>query len=153
MDEINLIERCRQGEPEAFETIFKQYGAKAVRTAYLMTGRKEIAEEVAQEAFIKCFNEIKSLRHTEAFSTWFYRLLVRLCRRYLSREKHNVSLELMDDRPESLKTPDNETFEISEHNRINGTVQKAVNQLSEPLRTTVILHYFNELSIKRSARF
>lgn len=147
MNEITLIERCREGEPEAFEALFKQYSTKAVRTAYLMTGRKEIAEEVTQETFIKCFREIKNLCHPEAFSAWFYRLLVRLCWRYLSREKHNVSLESVEDNAEKLIAHDSDTLEILERNLINNTVQKAVNQLGEPLRTTVILYYFNELTV------
>jgi len=48
----------QQGNLDAFDLIFEKYKNEAVRTAYLITGRNSICEDIAQEAFIKCFKHI-----------------------------------------------------------------------------------------------
>lgn len=60
MNNIDIIQRCKEGDLDAFNILFEEYSVKAVRTVYLITGQKDIAEDIAQEAFIKCFNQIKN---------------------------------------------------------------------------------------------
>jgi len=58
MDEIELIKRCQQGFNEEFDILFGRYLSKAVRYAYLVTGQKDISEDIVQEAFIECYRDI-----------------------------------------------------------------------------------------------
>ncbi len=55
VDEVSLVKRCQQGDLDAFGILVEHYRVKAVRTAYLLTGRMDIAEDVAHEAFVQCY--------------------------------------------------------------------------------------------------
>ncbi len=148
MNNIDIIQRCKEGDLDAFNILFEEYSVKAVRTVYLITGQKDIAEDIAQEAFIKCFSQIKKLKKAEAFESWFYRLLTRICWRYCSKQKNNLCIDNINDKN---TISNNSLSDITEKNEIKHLVDKALDKLSMPLKTTVILYYYNELSIKEIA--
>ncbi|MDD3223616.1 MAG: RNA polymerase sigma factor [Clostridium sp.] len=142
---MDIIQSCKEGDLDAFNTLFKQYSVKAVRTVYLITGKKDISEDLVQEAFITCFKQIKKLKKPEAFEAWFYRLLTRICWRYCSKQKNNLCI---DDINEKNTTSNNSLSDVTEKNEIKVLVDKALNKLSMPLKTIIVLYYYNELSIK-----
>ncbi len=137
---------------EAFNTLFNQYSNKAIRTVYLIIGRNDIAEDIVQEAFIKCYEEIKSLKNTEAFQSWFYRLLTRIVWRYCSKKKNYLHTESMDDNNRNTIADSLVLSDIAEKYEIKRFVNEAIDKLSVPLKTTVILYYYNELSIKEISK-
>ncbi len=53
MDVAPLLRRIQEGDEQAFEALIEQYSGKALRTAYLITGHKGIAEDAVQEAFVQ----------------------------------------------------------------------------------------------------
>ncbi len=146
MDTKQMVELCQQGNKEAFNQLYKRYYARTLRTAYLIVGRKAIAEDIVQEAFCQCYCDIKRLKHIEAFEAWFNKLLIRTCWSVSAKErkKEHTYLE------ENIAFQDNNK-EI-ENIHINEVIHHAINQLSIPLRTTVILYYYNEMSIKQIAK-
>ncbi|MCB2342939.1 RNA polymerase sigma factor [Clostridium estertheticum] len=151
MDEINLIQRCKENDMDAFNDLYKKYSNKALRTAYLICGRNNIAEDVVQEAFIKCYKEIKNLKNPETFQSWFYRLLTRIAWRCCLKEKNHLYIESMDDNKDTV-TDSLVLSDIAEKREIKQLVGNAINKLSVPLKTTVILYYYNELSIKEISK-
>lgn len=151
MDDINLIQRCKEGDLEAFNNLFKKYSIQAIRTVYLITGRKDTAEDIVQEAFIKCYREIKKLKNPNVFKSWFYRLLTRICWRYCSKEKNNMFTEI-DYNCGSIMSSSNALSDITEKDEMKELLNKAIDKLSIPLKTTIILYYYNELSIKEIAK-
>ncbi|MEW6173848.1 MAG: RNA polymerase sigma factor [Bacillota bacterium] len=151
MDEISLVKRCQQGDLDAFRILVERLSTKALRTSYLIVGRKDIAEDVVQEAFIQCHREIKRLRTPETFETWFYRMLVRLSWRMASKEKGRLPLEPLDN-AKGISTGDDDVTDTVETKERQQAVQQAVRRLSAPLRTTIVLRYFNGLSVKEIAR-
>ncbi|TDA67456.1 MAG: RNA polymerase sigma factor [Clostridia bacterium] len=148
----DLIKRCQQGDVDAFGILVERYGAKAIRTAYLITGRRDMAEDIAQEAFIQCYREIKQLRNPEMFQPWFYRILSRLSWRHTAKEKGQVSLEALADSDQKLLVDDPDLAAAVEAKLKQSAVQEAIGRLNAPLRTTIVLYYFNELSIKEIAQ-
>lgn len=152
MDEISLIQRCKEGDMEAFNILFNQYSNQAIRTVYLILGRNDMAEDIVQEAFIKCYKEIRSLKNTEAFQSWFYRLLTRIVWRYCSKEKNYLHTESMDDNNRETIADSLVLSDIAEKDEIKRLVNEAIDKLSVPLKTTIILYYYNELSIKEISK-
>lgn len=149
MDEINLIQRCKEGDLDAFNILFKNYSVQAIRTVYLIIGQKEAAEDIVQEAFIKCYGEIKKLKDPKAFHSWFYRLLTRICWRYCSKEKNNLFKSTETNYNYKNIVSDNYTLsDIMEKNELKKLIDKSLDKLSIPLKTTIILYYYNEMSIK-----
>ncbi|OPY57823.1 MAG: RNA polymerase sigma factor [Pelotomaculum sp. PtaU1.Bin035] len=71
MKDVELVKRCQSGDVDAFELLIERFGAQAVRIAYLVTGRRDLAEDIAQEAFIQCIYSIKKLKKAIAAAACF----------------------------------------------------------------------------------
>jgi RNA polymerase sigma factor (sigma-70 family) len=147
MDQTELIKKCRLDNFESFNELYELYSRKAFRTAYFISGNKELAEDIVQEAFTQCFMEIKKLKKPELFNRWFYSLLVRVGWRISGKHKNVVLKEMHEEEIELLKSNDN-TEDLIEKKEIHKKVNEALQTLNLTLRTTVILHYYNDLSIK-----
>lgn len=65
--DTEIIKRCQQGEEAAFDALYKACATKALRTAYLLVGNRNIAEDIIQEAFLECYRDIKKLRNPQFF--------------------------------------------------------------------------------------
>jgi len=90
-----LTENWQQGDLNAFETLYRQYEKLVLRTAYLITGSKEAAEDALQEVFVSVWRS----RHTYdpskgKLTTWLHRITVNQCSRGKARKAPAaVSLE------------------------------------------------------------
>lgn len=145
LDIAALVKHCQSGDLQSFSELYKIYSQNALGTAYLIAGRKGLAEDIVQEAFIQCFRAIKSLRNVQTFDVWFYKILVRTGWRMVSKCSSFIMVEDMEN--ETFKTDctydtNLDSFETSI------SVHDAVNKLSIPLRTVIILYYFNDMTIK-----
>jgi RNA polymerase sigma factor (sigma-70 family) len=77
-----LIEKIKNGDAAAFETLVRRYQDMAIAYAYSLTGDRQTAEDVAQEAFIQAFVDIDRLRNPNAFRAWFKRIIFTKWNRY-----------------------------------------------------------------------
>jgi RNA polymerase sigma-70 factor (ECF subfamily) len=75
-DEIELVERAKRGDFGAFDALVRRYERQAFNFALKMTGNRDDAADVTQEAFLRVFNFIESFRGESSFSTWMYRVLM-----------------------------------------------------------------------------
>jgi RNA polymerase sigma factor (sigma-70 family) len=147
VEHIELIKKCQLDDFESFSELYELYSRKAFRTACFIAGNKELAEDIVQEAFTRCFMEIKKLKNPELFNRWFYSLLVRVGWRISGKRKNVLLKEIHSEEIELLKSNEN-TEDLIEKKEIHKKVNEALQTLNLPLRTTVILHYYNDLSIK-----
>ncbi|MGG4496121.1 RNA polymerase sigma factor [Brevibacillus reuszeri] len=148
MEEINLIKICQSGHIAAFELLLKKYEHKAMQTAYLITRQKELSEDIVQEAFIQCYNQLHTLRQPEYFRTWFYRILIRLSYRMVKKEKWKA---FFSQKPVSDIGYSPRFEEKIAAKEMYQSLYESVNSLSEKLRTVVVLFYFNEMTTKEIA--
>src|SRR6476620_4857590 len=75
LDEAELVERDRRGDPEAWETIVRTYQGIAFRTAYLLAGNAADAEEAAQDGFVKAHRALGRFRRGAALKPWLLRIV------------------------------------------------------------------------------
>ncbi len=149
MVDSDLIRRCQSGDEEAFDSLYRAVYKKALWTAYLISGNNDKAEDAIQETFYECFRDINKLQKTELFQAWFNRILVRKCWK-LGKQKFPME-SLDEDNKRELK--DNiDVLEEVEKSLLSIQVKKVIDNLSTPLRTTIILFYYNELSIKEISK-
>jgi RNA polymerase sigma-70 factor, ECF subfamily len=75
--EARLVERFRQGDARAMETLFELYADRALGLAMRLTETREDAEEVAQEAFVRAFRSACQLTggHTKRFGPWLFAIV------------------------------------------------------------------------------
>ena len=87
--ESEIIAQVKAGNSKAFCELVERYKEKAVSIAYSFCANYEDAKDLSQEAFIKAFKSIGGFKAQSKFYTWFYRILVNICKDYLRRRKSN----------------------------------------------------------------
>lgn len=148
MVDSDLIIRCQQGDESAFDALYHAIAKKALWTAYLMVGQKDKAEDILQETFYICFRDIAKLQKPELFQAWFNRILVRNC--WKAREKRQEAVSYDNGDLEQF-ADDSNVLETVESNQTKLIIRSAIDRLSLPLRTTIILFYYSDLSISEVA--
>ena len=78
-DDGVLVDRIMEGEQGAYQTLVQRYQGRVYAVAYGMMRNREDAREMAQEAFIKAYNNLPNFRRESSFFTWIYRITVNLC--------------------------------------------------------------------------
>lgn len=142
LDEI--VRKCQLGDIDAFRELFNHMEQKAFGTAYLIAGKRGLAEDIVQETFVCCIEQIKTLKSPEAFNVWFYRIITRIGWKMVKSHSKLVPDEILP--KESISQYSTE--ESAQMEIINQKLLKAVDGLSNKLKTVVILHYFNGMSIE-----
>jgi RNA polymerase sigma factor (sigma-70 family) len=74
-DDVALAERASRGDERAFEELVVTYQGIAFRTAYLLTGSAEDAEDAAQTGFVKAWAALPRFRRGAAFKPWLLRIV------------------------------------------------------------------------------
>ena len=71
-----LVKKSQLGEKAAFEQLVIRHQELVFSLAYKLTGNREMANDVAQESFIRAWKAIEKFRGDSTFSTWIYRITV-----------------------------------------------------------------------------
>ena len=147
MLEGDLVKHARRGDLAAYDELVKRYQERIYATIYHMTGNHEDANDLAQEAFIKAYQALKSFKGGSTFYTWLYRIAINKTINFLKQRKHrhHFSLNDLDFNTEhnpdlvaliSHKTPHRDAGLAELQKKLN----EALLKLSEPHRMVVVLH-------------
>jgi RNA polymerase sigma-70 factor (ECF subfamily) len=93
MDDKPAIDKCRNGEQEAFRYLVERYQRQAVSHATAILGNREDALDAAQEAFIDAFRALKSFDEARPFYPWFYVLLRNRCYKMAARKRETEGVD------------------------------------------------------------
>lgn len=74
-----LVRRARDGDFSAFEILFERHRQLAYRFAYQMAPRRDDAEDIVQEAFVRAYQNLHRYRDEAKFTTWLLRIVSNLC--------------------------------------------------------------------------
>ena len=153
-----LVERAQRGDKRAFELLVAKYQRKLGRLLSRLVRDPAEVEDVTQEAFIKAYRALPSFRGESAFYTWLYRIGINTAKNYLvamgrraptSTGFDHEEAENFED-AEQLRdnaTPENELI----GKQIAATVNRAMEQLPEDLRTAITLREIDGLSYEEIA--
>lgn len=72
--EFRLVEQAARGDRDARRELFERHREAAYRAAFRVTGRREDALDVVQDAFIKAFDRLSDFQHGSSFKTWLLRI-------------------------------------------------------------------------------
>jgi RNA polymerase sigma-70 factor (ECF subfamily) len=84
---LEVIQRVRNGESEAFRLLVERYQARAYRLALRVLRDEEAARDAVQDAFVKAFSALARFEGRSSFFTWFYRLVMNQCLDARRRDK------------------------------------------------------------------
>lgn len=94
----DVLARARSGDERAFEQLYRENLGRVYALCLRMTGDRNDAEELTQEAFVRAWKKIGSFRGESAFSTWLHRLTVNLVlSEFRSRSRRHERVSLTDD--------------------------------------------------------
>ena len=150
LTDAELVERFKSGERAVFEALFSKYQDMVFNIAWSISGDRELAEDITQEAFVKAYLGLSGFRGRSAFKTWLYRIAVNQSLRMRSRTVRRTEVEhQMEDMdlPSEEKAPD-EAAETSEKER---RVREAIAELPEAQRAAVTLRYLEGLELAEVA--
>ncbi len=127
---------------KAFDTLVKKYQSPLRRFLLHQTmGNEPLADDLAQDTFIKAYLSLSSFRNLSGFQTWLFRIAYNLYYDHLRTQKTNVSLDDV-----SLSDTFQESPPSLEH---KADVYQALQQLSADERTCISLFYLEEQSIDK----
>ena len=137
------------GEVKAFERFVEHFRSKIFHYSWLMCGRREDAEEVAQETLLKAFENIAQLRDPEKVRAWIFRVAKNAClmqrRRSVFAPAHEMSI---DELPPGVEIRGEEPAPEAEylHSELRAVVDRAIAELPVTYRAVVLLRDIEELS-------
>ena len=142
-----IIARARGGEEEAFRLIFERYGKPVISFIYDIVGQRELAEELAQETFVRAYKGIDRLRDDTKLSTWLFGIAKNVARESLrSRRRDKARVDFDDENvPEATDEgplPDN----LLLSKELGGVIQRALGALDEDRRLVFSLRIFQQQS-------
>lgn len=152
MDLEETVHRCQTGEKEAFRELLGTVEKEALATAYLISGTRGIAEDIVQEAYIKCFKEIKKLRNPKTFKVWFFKILLRTGWEMSKKHSSLVPMDLEWQKEAVFFYGSDSIQDELEKYETKDLVRNAVSKLSENLKIVVILYYYNDMSIEEISK-
>lgn len=143
-----LVRQACAGDPGAFDLLVSPYMPRFYRLAFLITRDQEYAADAVQEALLRAYRSLRSLRGEAAFRPWFTRILVNEAAKQ-SRRWRKLLLIFTGQSPDRSLVHANlqETPEaILEAREEQAGLWQAVQQLSTAHRTVLVLRYWEELS-------
>ncbi len=152
-----LVERVQRGDKAAFDVLVRKYQHKIVKlvTRYVHDGSEAL--DVAQEAFIKAYRAIHGFRGDSAFYTWLYRIAINTAKNHLVAEgrrplERGVDLQDPDQYDMQARLRDMDTPErLLLTDEIQRTVEQAIEELPEDLRTAIVLREIEGMSYEQIA--
>ena len=135
-----LIERVKNGDKGAFNFLVNKYYPRVYASLFSYTKSKEDSEDLAQQTFLKVWQQIESFRGDSAFFTWVYRIAINLAKNHFvssgyKKQKVNTSI-------------DNAEIEISSYENIEAVlmhdqsmkqIKEFINDMPESLKTAFTL--------------
>ena len=153
-DEV-AVDEARAGDAGAFESLVLRYQARIVNYASAMVHDTGVAEDVAQETFVRAWRGLARFRGESSFKTWLYRIATNVARTHLDRRGRQARLadRSLDDEEEVLQAgdvpaaaPDPETSLVTRE-----AIDRALGELPEELRAALVLRDVEGLDYKEIA--
>ena len=139
MDELSeLVGRAQQGDVAAYANLVQRFRLMAIAYAYARLGDFQLAEDVAQEAFLQAYFDLPGLRTPLSFAAWLRRIVFKYCDR-LTRRKQRPTVSL--DKANDVAGAQSEPLHLVEQRELRSELLAAINTLPAPERESVLLCY------------
>jgi RNA polymerase sigma-70 factor (ECF subfamily) len=141
----DLVEAARGGDHEAFEVLATSAGDRLYAVARLILRSSDLAEDAVQEALVRAWQQLPSLRDPDRFDAWLYRLLINACAdqgRQLRRWSPEVRSLVVE------RSVSDDTGSIADRDLLD----RAFSRLKPEQRAVIVLHHHSGFSAAEIAR-
>ncbi len=137
-EDRRLVAAARSGDTAAFEELVRSHQHEVYGLAIRLTGNRELAADVAQEALVRAWKALPNFRGDSAFSTWLYRITVNVAwtRKRQAARRSARSLDEIGDIVEADSIGPEQAGEAAD---LRGRIRRALDQLPAGQRTLVVL--------------
>ena len=135
-----LIEKVKKGNKGAFNFLVNKYYPRVYASLFSFTKSKEDSEDLAQQTFIKAWQQIESFRGDSAFFTWIYRIAINLAKNFVvsssyKKQKANTSIQDV-----AIEFTSYENIEsVLTHNQSMQEIKSFIKTMPESLKTAFTL--------------
>ena len=153
--DLALVRRAKKGDYRAFDLLVLKYQSRVIATAYKYVKEKQLAEDIAQEAFIKSYKSLDSFREESSFYTWVYRIAVNTAKNYIVSSKRREEIIMTDLSEDSNYYPEKPDIDspqdILNASELRDLIFATLSSLGEETRTALSLREFDGLSYEQIA--
>ncbi|SFC91634.1 RNA polymerase sigma-70 factor, ECF subfamily [Bacillus sp. OV322] len=132
---------------ELIDEIMKRYGQDILQLAFSYVNSKEVAEDLTQDIFIKCYKSLHTYNGKSKLRTWLWRIAINTCKDYL-KSWYNKRVLVSEEEPPNMSTKSDEIEEAVIQKDEDSRLVSAVMSLPIEYREVVYLYYYEELPIK-----
>ena len=159
MDEALLVQAARSGDLKSYSALVELYQERALHIAFSFVGHWEDAKDMAQEAFVKAYQNLANFHGESRFYTWFYRILANTCKDFLRKKKIRGAFLLWtksDKDPETdildrIPACGKNASQTLENKELGTEIQNALNKLPFQQRTAFALRYLEGMRLEEIA--
>ena len=153
--DLALVRRAKKGDYRAFDLLVLKYQSRVIATVFKYVKEKQLAEDIAQEAFIKSYKSLDSFREESSFYTWVYRIAVNTAKNYIvssKRREEIIMTDLSEDNNYYPEKPDIDSpQDILNASELRDLIFETLSSLGEETRTALSLREFDGLSYEQIA--
>ena len=158
--DAQLMLRFKDGDTEAFDRLFVKHTRGIVNFAYRFVRNREVAEELAQEVFLKVYENAAGYRIQARFTSWLYKIAANVCLNEIRKPQFRVPHKSMHALPSDDGNDEDRKLEfgtdaspdkIFEQKDLSRIIKQALDQIPEKQRIAFILNKYQELSYSEVA--
>ncbi|EJQ91947.1 sigma-70 family RNA polymerase sigma factor [Bacillus cereus ISP3191] len=150
MDELMIEAFEIEDKEDLIDEIMNKYGQEVLQLVYSYVNNKEVAEDVTQDIFVKCYKSLHTYKGNSNLKTWLWRIAINHCKNYL-KSWYNKKVIVTEDDFTYMESQKESVEQIVIQNAEDSRLASAVMSLPIKYREVIYLFYYEELSIKEIA--
>ncbi len=155
--DAELMLRVKEGDDASFGVLLQKYRGPVIHFVYRMVQNQPVAEELAQEVFLRVYRSRSTYEPTAKFTTWLFRIATHLALNWMRDGKHEKAQERLDGEdgsPARREVPDRKpSAEQSLVNEVRlAEIRQAIADLPDKQRSAVLMHKYEEMEYAQIAK-
>jgi RNA polymerase sigma-70 factor (ECF subfamily) len=153
--DINIINLVKKGDLKAFDILVVKYQDRLVYSVYKFCSDLDLSQDIAQEAFVKAYNNIDKFRGDSSFYTWIYRIAINTAKNYFSNKSRGAETyneDLLDNALSDMSLNSDNPETLLEAEEMKDAINQAFQNLPDEIRSTLSLREYDGLSYEEIAK-
>ena len=153
--DINIINSVKKGDLKAFDILVVKYQDRLVYSVYKFCSDLDLSQDIAQEAFVKAYNNIDKFRGDSSFYTWIYRIAINTAKNYFSNKSRGAETyneDLLDNALSDMSLNSDNPETLLEAEEMKDAINQAFQNLPDEIRSTLSLREYDGLSYEEIAK-